>query len=58
MKEPISADLKSLFAIKHRLAEEIGIGRVPGLLGLGWIGTLYRGIDDVYNLAGILYIPL
>ena len=48
-------NIKTLFAIKHRLAEEIEIDKALGLLGLELIGTHHRGVDDAYNAARILY---
>jgi inhibitor of KinA sporulation pathway (predicted exonuclease) len=46
---------KTLFAIKHRLTEEVGIDQALALLGLELIGTHHRGVDDAYNVARILY---
>ncbi len=46
---------KTLFAIKHRLAEEIGMEQALGLLGLELIGTHHRGVDDAYNTARLLF---
>ncbi len=48
-------NVKTLFAVKHRLTEEIGIGKALALLGLELIGTHHRGVDDAYNVARILY---
>jgi inhibitor of KinA sporulation pathway (predicted exonuclease) len=48
-------NVKTLFAIKHRLTEEIGIDKALALLGLELIGTHHRGVDDAYNAARILY---
>jgi inhibitor of KinA sporulation pathway (predicted exonuclease) len=47
-------NVKTLFAIKHRLTEEIEMDRVLALLGLELIGTHHRGVDDAYNVARIL----
>jgi inhibitor of KinA sporulation pathway (predicted exonuclease) len=47
-------NVKTLFAIKHRLAEEIGIDKALALLGMELIGTHHRGVDDAYNAARIL----
>jgi inhibitor of KinA sporulation pathway (predicted exonuclease) len=47
-------NVKTLFAIKHRLTEEIGIDRALALLGLELVGTHHRGVDDAYNVARIL----
>jgi len=46
---------KTLFAIKHRLAEEPDMDKALGLLGLELIGTHHRGVDDAYNVARLLY---
>jgi inhibitor of KinA sporulation pathway (predicted exonuclease) len=48
-------NVKTLFAIKHRLTEEVGIDKALTLLGLELIGTHHRGVDDAYNAARILY---
>jgi inhibitor of KinA sporulation pathway (predicted exonuclease) len=47
-------NVKTLFAIKHRLTEEIGMDKALALLGLELIGTHHRGVDDAYNVARIL----
>jgi inhibitor of KinA sporulation pathway (predicted exonuclease) len=48
-------NIKTLFAIKHRLPEEVEMEKALGLLGLELIGTHHRGVDDAYNAARILY---
>jgi len=48
-------NIKTLFAIKHRLSEEIEMDKALGLLGLELIGTHHRGVDDAHNAARILY---
>lgn len=48
-------NVKTLFAIKHRLTEEMGMDKALALLGLELIGTHHRGVDDAYNVARILY---
>jgi len=48
-------NIKTLFAIKHRLPEEIEMNKALALLGLELIGTHHRGVDDAYNVARILY---
>ncbi len=48
-------NIKTLFAIKHRLTEEIEMDKALGILGLELIGTHHRGVDDAYNAARILY---
>jgi inhibitor of KinA sporulation pathway (predicted exonuclease) len=47
-------NVKTLFAITHRLAEEAEIDKALALLGLELIGTHHRGVDDAYNVARIL----
>ena len=47
-------NVKTLFAIKHRLAEEVEMDKTLALLGLELIGTHHRGVDDAYNVARIL----
>jgi inhibitor of KinA sporulation pathway (predicted exonuclease) len=47
-------NVKTLFAIKHRLAEEAEIDKALALLGLELVGTHHRGVDDAYNVARIL----
>ena len=49
---------KTLFSIKHRLAEEADMDQALALLGLDLIGTHHRGVDDAYNIAKILYTLL
>jgi inhibitor of KinA sporulation pathway (predicted exonuclease) len=44
-------NVKTLFAIKHRLTEEMGMDKALALLGLELIGTHHRGVDDAYNVA-------
>jgi inhibitor of KinA sporulation pathway (predicted exonuclease) len=51
-------NVKTLFAIKHRLTEEIGMDKPLALLGLELIGTHHRGVDDAYNVARILHTLL
>ena len=48
-------NVKTHFAIKHRLNEEIDMDKALALLGLKLIGTHHRGVDDAYNVARILY---
>ena len=48
-------NIKTLFAIKHRLVEEIEIDKALDHLGLELIGTLHRGVDDAYNAARIFF---
>jgi inhibitor of KinA sporulation pathway (predicted exonuclease) len=47
-------NIKTLFAIKRRLTEEMDMDKALALLGLKLIGTHHRGVDDAYNVARIL----
>jgi len=51
-------NIKTLFGIKHRLAEEIDMDKALAVLGFELIGTHHRGVDDAYNAARILYTLL
>jgi inhibitor of KinA sporulation pathway (predicted exonuclease) len=51
-------NVKTLFAIKYRLTEEMGMDKALALLGLERIGTHHRGVDDAYNVARILHTLL
>jgi inhibitor of KinA sporulation pathway (predicted exonuclease) len=48
-------NVKTLFAIRHRLTQEIGMDKALRRLGLEPVGTHHRGVDDAYNVARILY---
>jgi len=48
-------NIKTLFAIKHRLTEEIEMGKALAVLGIDFAGTHHRGVDDAYNAARILW---
>ncbi len=52
---PRHINTKTLFAIKHRLSEEVEMDKALELVGLELIGTHHRGVDDAYNAARILY---
>ncbi len=47
-------NVKSLLAIIHALAQEVGMAKVLKLLNLPLEGTHHRGGDDAWNIAGIL----
>jgi inhibitor of KinA sporulation pathway (predicted exonuclease) len=52
---PRHINVKTLFAIRHRLTQEIGMDKALRRLGLESFGTHHRGVDDAYNVARILY---
>jgi inhibitor of KinA sporulation pathway (predicted exonuclease) len=47
-------NVKTLFAVKHKLTTEIGLIRALEMINMEPIGTLRRGIDDAVNVARIL----
>ena len=52
---PSHINVKSLFAVKHRLAHETGMAGALDILNLPLEGTHHRGVDDARNIAKILY---
>lgn len=52
---PSHINVKSLFAVKHKLHHETGMAGALHLLGLPLEGTHHRGVDDARNIAKILY---
>jgi inhibitor of KinA sporulation pathway (predicted exonuclease) len=52
---PRHINVKTLFAIRHRLSQEMGMDKALRRLGLEPIGTPHRGVDDAHNVARILY---
>lgn len=51
---PTHLNIKSLFALSHGLSREAGLDRALGLAGLPLEGTHHRGVDDAWNIAGLL----
>ncbi len=51
---PTHLNVKTLFAITHQLPREIGIDAACKLVGRPLEGTHHRGVDDAWNIAGIL----
>jgi inhibitor of KinA sporulation pathway (predicted exonuclease) len=47
-------NIKTLFSIAHGLDQEIGLDMAYQRLGLTMEGTHHRGVDDAWNIAGIL----
>jgi inhibitor of KinA sporulation pathway (predicted exonuclease) len=51
---PGHINVKSLFAIVHRLPHEVYLGEAMRILGFPLEGTHHRGGDDAWNIARIL----
>ncbi len=51
---PRHLNVKTLFAAAHGLAKEPGLDEAYQQLGLTLEGTHHRGVDDAWNIAGIL----
>ena len=47
-------NVKTLFAITHGLDREVGLDMAYDQLGLTMEGTHHRGVDDAWNIAGVL----
>jgi len=47
-------NVKTLFAVAHGLPKEIGLDAAYDRLGGKLEGTHHRGVDDAWNIAGIL----
>ncbi len=47
-------NVKTLFALKHKLSHEQGMAGALGILGIPLEGTHHRGVDDAFNIAKIL----
>ncbi len=48
---PTHLNIKTLFAMAHRLPRETGIDAACELLGWEMEGTHHRGVDDAWNIA-------
>ncbi|ANZ34812.1 DNA polymerase III [Lentzea guizhouensis] len=51
---PRHLNVKTLFALTHRLPREIGMADAVRMAGQRLDGTHHRGHDDAYNIAGLL----
>lgn len=51
---PTHLNVKTLFAIHHKLPREMGMAQALEHLDLPLEGTHHRGIDDAWNIAEIL----
>ena len=51
---PTHLNVKSLFALRHGLAREVGMDAALDLAGLPLEGTHHRGGDDAWNVAALL----
>jgi len=47
-------NVKTMFAVKHKLTSEVGMARALDILGMEPVGIHHRGIDDAVNVARIL----
>lgn len=47
-------NVKNLFAVIHALPHEVGMNEALELLDMPLEGTHHRGVDDAWNIAGIL----
>ena len=51
---PGHLNVKTLFAVAHGLDAELGLDTACQRLGLAFEGTHHRGVDDAWNIAGLL----
>jgi inhibitor of KinA sporulation pathway (predicted exonuclease) len=51
---PTHINVKALFAVIHALPYEVGMDAALSDLGLPLEGTHHRGVDDAWNIGGIL----
>ncbi len=54
MAHSIHLNVKTLFAIKHKLQKEVGLDKALNIAGITLEGTHHRGHDDAYNIAKLL----
>ncbi len=47
-------NIKNILALTLGLPKEVGLDQALALLGMPLVGTHHRGIDDAWNMAGIL----
>ena len=47
-------NVKNLFAVRHRLSNEVGLDKALALLNRPLDGSHHRGDDDAWNIAGVL----
>jgi len=47
-------NVKTLFSVVHNLDRELGLDQAYQHLGLTMEGTHHRGVDDAWNIAGLL----
>ncbi|WP_027793189.1 3'-5' exonuclease [Paraburkholderia acidipaludis] len=45
---------KRAFARRQRIGKEVGLRKACELVGLGWIGTHHRALDDVLNVVRLM----
>jgi inhibitor of KinA sporulation pathway (predicted exonuclease) len=47
-------NVKNLFALTYKLEYEVSLANALRIGGLRYDGTPHRGIDDAWNVAGLL----
>jgi len=47
-------NVKTLFALRHRLKKEVGVSKMLGMIGQEFEGQPHNGADDAYNIAKIV----
>jgi len=52
---PSHINVKTLFALKKKLARETGMAGALGMLDIPLEGTHHRGVDDAKNIAKVLW---
>jgi len=52
---PSHINVKTLFALKHKLGHEVGMAGALSKLDIPLEGTHHRGVDDAKNIAKILH---
>jgi inhibitor of KinA sporulation pathway (predicted exonuclease) len=55
---PSHINVKTLFALKHKLGHELGMAGALKYLNIELEGTHHRGKDDARNIAKILWQTL
>ena len=51
---PTHLNIKNLFALAEKLEHEASLDRALDHYGMKYEGTPYRGVDDAWNIAGLL----
>jgi inhibitor of KinA sporulation pathway (predicted exonuclease) len=51
---PTHLNIKNLFALMYKLESEVSLARAVEISGQRFEGTPHRGVDDAWNVAGLL----